>query len=70
MPAANSVRFCAPGGTSTGVPSVPGVPAGTPERVATSMCQTAKNMAAIAGPMTNPLMPKTAMPPTVVIMTT
>ena len=33
------------------------------------MCQTAMNIAAMAGPMTKPLMPNTAMPPSVLIIT-
>ena len=33
-------------------------------------CQTAMNMAAIVGPRMKPLMPNTAMPPSVVIITT
>jgi len=36
----------------------------------TDKCQTAMNIAAIVGPMMKPLMPNTAMPPSVVIITT
>ena len=42
----------------------------TPVRATPYICHTAMNMAAIAGPSTKPLMPKTARPPKVVIRTT
>lgn len=43
---------------------------GSADREAAKMSQTAMNIAAITGPITKPLMPKIARPPSVVISTT
>lgn len=44
--------------------------ASTPDRVDTYICHTTKNIAAMVGPTTKPLIPITAIPPSVLTSTT